>query len=107
MTHLLFSGRHYLQQINVPVEVRSPAGNFDTLGKTFVGGFWSAKSKFRFWHFMNLDFIHTVDFFTRESPTRNIEKKNIFRENPVEVRSFDGIYVPIPYVLPTRMTYIF
>jgi hypothetical protein len=46
MTHLLFSGRHYLQQINVPVEVRSPAGNFDTLGKDFVGGFWSAKSKF-------------------------------------------------------------
>jgi hypothetical protein len=40
---------------------------------------------------MNLDFIHMVDFFARESPTRNIEKKNIFRENPVEVRSFDGI----------------
>jgi hypothetical protein len=39
---------------------------------------------------MNPDFIRTVDFFTRESPTRNIEKKNIFRENPVEVRSFDG-----------------
>ena len=56
---------------------------------------------------MNPDFIRTVDFFTRESPTRNIGEKNIFRENPVEVRSFDGIYVPIPYVLPTRMTYIF
>jgi hypothetical protein len=40
---------------------------------------------------MNPDFIPTVDFFTRESPTRNIEKKNIFRENPVEVRSFDGM----------------
>ncbi len=40
--HLLFSGRHYLLQINVPVEVRSTAGNFDTLGKKFVGGFWSA-----------------------------------------------------------------
>ena len=40
---------------------------------------------------MNPDFIRTVDFFTRESPTRNIEKKNIFRENPVEVRSFDGM----------------
>jgi hypothetical protein len=39
---------------------------------------------------MNPDFIRTVDFFTRESPTRNIEKKNILRENPVEVRSFDG-----------------
>ncbi len=42
---------------------------------------------------MNPDFIRTVDFFTRESPTRNTEKKNIFRENPVEVRSFDGIYL--------------
>jgi hypothetical protein len=57
-----------------------------------VWGFWSAKSKFRFWHLIDPDVIRTVDFFTRESPTRNIERKNIFRETPVEVRSFDGTY---------------
>ncbi len=102
--HLLFSGRHYLQPINVPVEVRSPAGNFDTLRKNFVGGFWSAKSKFWFWRFINPDFIRTVDFFTREPPTRNIEKKNIFRENPVEVRSFDGII--LKYQSPEIFTYL-
>ncbi len=95
--HLLLSGRHYLQQINVPVEVRSPAGNFDTLGKKFVVGFWTAKSKFWVWRFIY--FIFTVNFFTKESPSRNIEKKNIFRENPVEVRSFDGTrLVKKPYV---------
>jgi hypothetical protein len=40
--HFLFSLRHYLQIIDVPVEVRNPTGNFDTLRKSFVGGFWSA-----------------------------------------------------------------
>ncbi len=48
---------------------------------------------------MNPDFIRTVDFFTRESPTRNTEKKNIFRENPVEVRSFDGTFLNIYFIL--------
>jgi hypothetical protein len=37
--------RHSLQEIDVPVEVRNPAGNFDTPGKIFVRGFWSTKSK--------------------------------------------------------------
>jgi hypothetical protein len=42
--------------------------------KNLWGGFWSAKSKFLFWHFIN-----------------PVEKKIFFHENPVEVRSFDGI----------------
>jgi hypothetical protein len=28
-------------------------------------------------------------------PKKNIEKKNIFRENHVEVRHFDGIFYPL------------
>jgi hypothetical protein len=32
-------------KLDVPVEVRNPASNFDILGKYFVEGFWSAKSK--------------------------------------------------------------
>ncbi len=32
----------------------------------------------------------TDDFFARVSPNKNIEIKNIFHGNPVEVRSFDG-----------------
>ncbi len=99
-TFMNFASGHYGAQCSVhfpyisifpsPVEVRSTAGNFDTLGKNFVSGFWRAKSKFRFWHLIDPDFIRTVNFFTRESPARNIERKNIFRETPVEVRSFDG-----------------
>ncbi len=29
-------------------------------------------------------------FFQEGSPNKNMEEKNIFHENPVEVRSFDG-----------------
>jgi hypothetical protein len=53
----------YLQKIDVLVGVINLAVNFDTLGKNSLRGFWSTKSKF--WHFIDPDFIRTVDFFSK------------------------------------------
>ncbi len=89
--HALSSGGHYLPEMCVPVEVSSPAGNFDSLGNVFWGDGVVHQSKFWFWHNKGPDFIHPVEFFKRVPPIKNIEKKNIIWENPVEVRCFDGI----------------
>jgi len=35
-----FSGGQDHQELFVPVEVRSPDGNFDTLGKSFFASLW-------------------------------------------------------------------
>jgi hypothetical protein len=79
--HFLFSGRHCLQEIDVTVEVRNPAGNFDTLGKIFVRGFWSTKSKIWFWHNIDTDFIHTVDFL-QGCHLKKILRKTYFSWKP-------------------------
>ncbi len=34
-------------------------------------------------------------FFQGGSPNKNMEEKNIFHENPVEVRSFDGTMLTV------------
>ncbi len=79
--HFLFSGRHCLQEIDVPVEVRNPAGNFDTLGKIVVPGFWRTKSKIWFWHNIDTDFIHTVDFL-QGCHLKKILRKTYFSWKP-------------------------
>ncbi len=57
----------------------------------------SLRIKILIWHFEGLDFTRSVDFFQGGSPNKNLEEKNLFHENPVEVRSFDGIEQSIHY----------
>jgi hypothetical protein len=47
------------------VKVRSLAGNFDTLGKNVSGDSGVQNQNFDFWHLIDPDFKHTVDFFAR------------------------------------------
>jgi hypothetical protein len=49
--------------------------------------------KFLILALQDLDFTRSVDFFQGGSPNNNMEEKNIFHENPVEVRSFDGTLI--------------
>jgi hypothetical protein len=51
---------------------------------------YEPQNKKIFWHLEDLDFTRSVDFFQGGSPNKNLEEKNLFHENPVEVRSFDG-----------------
>jgi hypothetical protein len=50
----------------------------------------SQNKKFDLGTYEHLDFTRSVDFFQGGSHIKNMEEKNIFCENPVEVRSFDG-----------------
>jgi hypothetical protein len=55
---------------------------------------------FDFGTFEDLDFTRSVDFFQGGSPNKNLEEKNLFHENPVEVRSFDGMHLFKKYKKP-------
>jgi hypothetical protein len=39
---------------------------------------------------MDAEFTHTVVFFSKGLPKENFEKKIIFREKPIKLKSFDG-----------------
>ncbi len=57
-----FIWRTWSSNINVPVEVSSSVGNFDTPWKFSWETLWNSKSEFWFWHSTDLDFIRPVDF---------------------------------------------
>jgi hypothetical protein len=46
-------------------------------------------------------------FFLGGSPYKNVEEKNIFHENPVEVESFDGTYLFMNTRVCTHVLYIY
>ncbi len=74
-------GGHYRQTLFISVEVSSPDGNFDILGKSFLPMLWISESKFWFWNNKDLDFTRLVDFFQGGSPTKLWSKKIFFMKS--------------------------
>ncbi len=88
-----FFGRHDRHTLFVSVEVSSPDGNFDTLGKSFLPPRYELQNQNFYFEIAKTWILHAWSiFFKRAQLTKLWSNKNIFHENPVEVRSFDGIY---------------
>jgi hypothetical protein len=60
----LFSGEQDRQELFVPVEVRSPDGNFDTLRKSFLQLYEAQNKTFKFGTTKTL-ILHTRSIFSK------------------------------------------